>query len=82
LDFPALLKAIAMDCFCGFPDRISVAMFFDVVVFELPFFKGIINPFVFYVNRFYNVGFGKTLTGILTLVLGDTVSVSSTTSGA
>ena len=38
--FPALLSAIAMACFCGAPDFISVEMFFETALLLLPFTKG------------------------------------------
>jgi hypothetical protein len=41
LDLPALLKAIAIACFAGFPAFRSVAMFSDMTFLLDPDFKGI-----------------------------------------
>jgi hypothetical protein len=40
-DFPAVAYAIATACFCGFPARISVAMFLLIVFLDEPFLSGI-----------------------------------------
>lgn len=38
--FPALDRAIATACFCGLPAFISVRMFAEMVLTDLPFFRG------------------------------------------
>jgi len=40
----ALVKAIAIACFCGFPAFISVLMFDDTIFGLAPFFSGINYP--------------------------------------
>jgi hypothetical protein len=42
--FPALDRAIAIACFFGLPDAISVLMFSDITFFDFPFFNGTILP--------------------------------------
>jgi hypothetical protein len=71
--FPAFEYAIAAACFTGLPLRTSVAIFSLITALDFPVFKGIISPFVFHY---------VALTGTVTLVLGVTESVSSTTSDA
>jgi len=39
LAFSATDKAMATACFCGFPDFISLDMFFEMVFCEYPFFS-------------------------------------------
>lgn len=43
-DFPALLRAIATDCFCGLPAFISVFMLLEMIFLLEPFFSGIWPP--------------------------------------
>lgn len=41
---PALLRAIATACFCGFPCFISVLIFCEITFLLEPFFSGILLP--------------------------------------
>jgi len=41
LDFPAVFNAIAIACLRGLPAAISVLMFDEIALSELPFFNGI-----------------------------------------
>jgi len=42
---PAVLKAIAMACFCGRPSLTSLEMFLEIVVWLVPFLSGIFKGF-------------------------------------
>src|SRR5574341_2029567 len=44
-DFPATLYAMAMACFCGLPACISVRIFWEIVLRDLPFRSGIMLSF-------------------------------------
>jgi hypothetical protein len=41
LDWPALLRAIATACFCGFPAFISVRILAEMAFFDEPLRRGI-----------------------------------------
>jgi hypothetical protein len=42
--FPALLRAMAIACFCGLPAFISALMLAEIVFLDDPFFSGILSP--------------------------------------